>query len=400
MNSWAILHIINAGFLAILMLIHLRFTKKDYQANRLFTVTLFSLAYESFIMFLFASKWILDVPHFGRTGTIALYLIYPSAYLYIRNLLQQEKLKWIDAIHLLPIALYILDFSAYFIQSAEMKRAQMQIDYTTQNLYIAQSPSLFPKYFHFRLRMFLSFIYIILSINTWLNVFLNQSKYEILKENRSILQWTITLCILLVLGVFPASIVDVFSFPIDLAAIQNLSLYVTTILFALVLFFRPDIIYGVRGLWKLEPVQANPVMVEKPAISESNQLNTEAKRVYLKEETVEKLATALQVHLLHDRAYLISNYSITDFSIAVGYPTYQVSAYLNNHLGMNFNEYINAQRIDYLLKQLSEKPEWRAFTLEALGQQVGFNNRYTFLNAFKKSTGETPSVYFKKWKAE
>ena len=62
---------------------------------------------------------------------------------------------------------------------------------------------------------------------------------------------------------------------------------------------------------------------------------------------------------------------------------------------MNFNEYINHQRITYLLGQLTENPEWRLFTLEALGQKVGFNNRYTFLNAFKKVTGETPSVYLK-----
>ena len=140
MNTWAILHIINAGFLAVLMIIHFRFTKKDFQANRLFSLTLFSLAYESFLMFLFSTKLILDVPHFGRTGTLALYLIYPSAYLYVRNLLNQEKLKWTDLIHLLPIVLYVIDFSAYFLQSAEIKRQQMQIDYATDNLYIAQSP--------------------------------------------------------------------------------------------------------------------------------------------------------------------------------------------------------------------------------------------------------------------
>ena len=397
MNTWAILYIINVGFLALLMAVHFRFTKKDIQANRLFTALLFALAYQSFIMFLFATKWILDLPHFGRTGTFALYSIYPLAYLYLRNLLGQEKLKWFDLIHLLPILIYTIDFAEYFLQSAEIKRQQMQLDFSTQNIYIAQSPRLFPKQFHFRFRALLSTLYILLSVITWVKVFYSQKQEEIKTENRSIMQWTFTLCILLVIGVIPGVVVDLFNIPLDLVYIQNASLYVATFSFALFLFFKPDIVYGVKGLWVEEPVKLK-LEDEKLILEDADKVELSIKKTYLKEETVETMAAALQEYLVKDKAFLRNSFSITELSIAIGYPTHQVSAYLNNHLDMNFNEYINSQRINYLLDQLTENPDWRMFTLESLGQKVGFNNRYTFLNAFKKLTGETPSVYLKKFK--
>lgn len=398
MNTWAILHIINVGFIVILMVIHFQFTKKDFQTNRIFTALLFALGYQSLVMFLFSSKLILEVPHFGRTGTFSLYLIYPLAYLYIRNLLGQEKLHWFDLIHLIPILIYMVDFSEYFLQSAELKRQQMQWDFAHKNIFIAQSPRLFPKQFHFRFRALLASIYIILSVITWVKIFYNSDQKEVAVENRSIMQWSATLCILLVVGVIPGIVVDLFNIPIDLGFIQSASLYIATISFALFLFFRPDIIYGVKGLWVEEPVKFTPPEIKEELV-ENIKIDTTIRKTYLKEETVDNLAAALQAYLVKDKAFLINSFSITDLSIAIGYPTHQVSAYLNNHLEMNFNEYINSQRIDYLLKQLAENAEWRVFTLEALGQKVGFNNRYTFLNAFKKVTGETPSGYLKKMKA-
>ncbi len=398
MYTWGILHIINAGFLAVIMMIHLRFTRKDYPVNLIFSLFLFSLAYISFQMFLFSTQWILDIPHFCRTGTFMLYLVYPLAFLYIRKLLYQEGWKWIDLIHFTPALLYLVDFAPYFLQSAEVKRQQLLQDYAQQNVYITSVSWLFNRFFHFQFRAFLSLVYVGLAIRIWVKVFLLQPPTEIRQETRSVMHWTLALCLLLLMGVIPSVIVYLFHIPIRIDIIQNGSIYFATMFFALFLFFRPDIIYGIRGLWVAGensraalPIEPAPLVAE-PLPEEPENIQ---KKVYLKEETVERLAIAIERHFLSDKTYLKNSFSISDLSQAVGCPTHQLSAYLNNYLGMNFNEYINHQRITYLLGQLTENPEWRLFTLEALGQKVGFNNRYTFLNAFKKVTGETPSVYLK-----
>jgi AraC-like DNA-binding protein len=399
MYTWGILHIINAGFLAVIMVVHLRFTRKDYPVNLIFSLFLFSLAYISFQMFLFSTQWILDIPHFCRTGTFMLYLIYPLAFLYIRKLLYQEGLKWIDLIHFTPALLYLVDFAPYFLQSADVKRQQLLQDYAQQNVYITSVSWLFNRFFHFQFRTFLSVVYVALSIHIWVKVFLLQPSSAIKAENRRVMHWTLALCMLLLMGVIPSTIVYLFQIPIRIDTIQNGSLYFATMFCALFLFFRPDIIYGMRGILVTgeysRAVEPAPLVAETVAEPLPEEPESIQKKVYLKEETVERLAIAIERHFLSDKTYLKNSFSISDLSQAVGCPTHQLSAYLNNHLGMNFNEYINHQRIAYLLGQLTENPEWRLFTLEALGQKVGFNNRYTFLNAFKKVTGETPSVYLK-----
>ncbi|MFN5762641.1 MAG: hypothetical protein ACK44U_11215, partial [Sphingobacteriales bacterium] len=92
-------------------------------------------------------------------------------------------------------------------------------------------------------------IYIVLSFREWFNAFYKQKEEEIITENKYIMHWTLALCILLIVGIVPASVVDLFNIPIDLATIQNASIYTITLSFALFLFFRPDVIYGIRDLW-------------------------------------------------------------------------------------------------------------------------------------------------------
>jgi YesN/AraC family two-component response regulator len=61
---------------------------------------------------------------------------------------------------------------------------------------------------------------------------------------------------------------------------------------------------------------------------------------------------------------------------------------------MHFNDVINSYRVNYISEGLKNE-QWETLTLEAVGEMAGFNNRITFLNAFKKFTGVTPSQYVK-----
>ena len=61
---------------------------------------------------------------------------------------------------------------------------------------------------------------------------------------------------------------------------------------------------------------------------------------------------------------------------------------------MHFNDVINSHRVKYISDGLTNE-QWNTLTLEAVAEIAGFNNRITFLNAFKKFTGFTPSQYLK-----
>ena len=118
------LYIINVGFIVIILLIHLSFTRQNFPANRMMSVFLFCLANISLMLLLFSSKWILFVPHFYRTGNFFIYLLYPAAYLYVRKVLNQEGWKKTDLLHLIPAFLYLADYAPFFSMTAAEKLSE------------------------------------------------------------------------------------------------------------------------------------------------------------------------------------------------------------------------------------------------------------------------------------
>ena len=70
------------------------------------------------------------------------------------------------------------------------------------------------------------------------------------------------------------------------------------------------------------------------------------------------------------------------------------STFISQAYEANFNDVINRYRIKYVEEGLKNE-KWNELTLEAIAEKAGFNNRVTFLTAFKKFTGTTPTQYIK-----
>lgn len=58
----------------------------------------------------------------------------------------------------------------------------------------------------------------------------------------------------------------------------------------------------------------------------------------------------------------------------------------------SFSEYINRLRVEKAKKLLSD-PNFDHYTLQAIGEDAGFNSRSTFYRCFKKITGLTPKAF-------
>lgn len=80
------------------------------------------------------------------------------------------------------------------------------------------------------------------------------------------------------------------------------------------------------------------------------------------------------------------------------------SKYLNNILkqykGKTFSQYINDLRINYIIKQLYEKPKYREYKTSYLAEECGFSSREVFTTTFKKITGIPPSYFIENLKRE
>ncbi len=65
---------------------------------------------------------------------------------------------------------------------------------------------------------------------------------------------------------------------------------------------------------------------------------------------------------------------------------------IKNKYNRSFSEYINYLRVEKAKKLLSD-PDYQHYTLQAVGEDAGFNSRSTFYRCFKKITGLTPKAF-------
>lgn len=80
--------------------------------------------------------------------------------------------------------------------------------------------------------------------------------------------------------------------------------------------------------------------------------------------------------------------------------TTYLSKTLNTFQKQSFNQYLNELRIKYALIQLKENSRFRAYTIKAISEEVGYKSINTFIKAFKAKTGLSPSYYIKQLQAK
>ncbi len=112
-----------------------------------------------------------------------------------------------------------------------------------------------------------------------------------------------------------------------------------------------------------------------------------SKRMAEIEETVRK-------HLEEKKSFLRHGYTLKMFSEETQVPVHYLSGFINKYYKMNFNDFINEYRIIFSIDKLLKK-EWMYKKLETIANEAGFNNRNTFISAFKKVTGIKPSEFLK-----
>lgn len=103
---------------------------------------------------------------------------------------------------------------------------------------------------------------------------------------------------------------------------------------------------------------------------------------------VEKLKTLVE----SERPYLNPAVSLRSLADQAEIHPNQLSWLLNEYVGKNFNEFINAARIEHF-KKLVVNPDNSHISLIGLAYESGFNSKTVFNTAFKKEVGMTPKEY-------
>jgi AraC-like DNA-binding protein len=147
-----------------------------------------------------------------------------------------------------------------------------------------------------------------------------------------------------------------------------------------VLIFKPSVLFGsyIGNVTELKR--------EKP------------KRLILREAIILQVQDKFGEFLAHQQ-FLRKNIKLKDLADEFGIQPYVLSAYINEVFHFRFNDLINWYRVQYIKDGLTDQ-QWNLLTLEAIAKKAGFNNRTTFLSAFKKFTGMTPTAFLHAQKKE
>lgn len=112
------------------------------------------------------------------------------------------------------------------------------------------------------------------------------------------------------------------------------------------------------------------------------------------EEILNELEIKLQEILKNEKPYLDKELNLKKLSLLINTSPKHLSQLLNSRYEKNFNDFINAYRVEESRQMLLD-PEMDNLKLEAIAEAAGFNSRASFYAIFKKLTGETPASFRK-----
>jgi YesN/AraC family two-component response regulator len=185
----------------------------------------------------------------------------------------------------------------------------------------------------------------------------------------------------------------------------------------LFLLFNPEVLYGLKGIWIISQEEysetpkdsilyeskfenafekSDPTPEKLFIINEYASSANHIREKYLGVREVENMEKVISNYMNETKAYLEQGFSLPQLAKATNFQLQQVSAFLNQRKGENFNDYINKFRVNHLIGLYEQDATIiDQFTLEHLGKESGFGSRSAFITSFKKFTGQTPSAYFK-----
>lgn len=94
----------------------------------------------------------------------------------------------------------------------------------------------------------------------------------------------------------------------------------------------------------------------------------------------------------HNNYFLRPDANLEDFALNLNHTKTEVVDFIKNQTNDSFIELVNKNRITYF-KNLLKTKQHESFTIEALSEMSGFNNRQSMYNSFKKYEGCSPSEY-------
>ncbi len=372
--------------------------KYNKLANKILSLFFFSIGFSILGYLLIVSEWILYLPILYKVPLPFSYLMYPLLYLYVTSVTTNStvltKKQWL---HFIPFGIAIIDLLPFYFLPLDEKRTIVSaVIHNFSNTYLVDSGFL-PPWFHYLLKQIQSFVYIII---LWVVLLKNNIlKKSIAPESplssqiNEVKNWLIAISSWMSFSYIAFVTLMVFTLLNPGHQITGIYAEIASLIFAFSIFalcmhvfFHPNVLYGFVS-----------VAEEKTARKFNNTLESISKNNKLLLSTEEW--ALIEAEIITKEYYKKKGMSIDRLAIELNLSTRQLSFCINFYKKMKFQDYINAFRLGYVIREF-ENGSIKTNTIEAIGSNAGFGSRSAFFSIFKKQIGCTPLEFIRQKNTE
>lgn len=339
--------------------------KKGVNRVSTFLMSLFVLLNALFILHL--SLYLINSQYyFPNTllfSTVFTFLYGPLIYFYFKITAINYKLKWTDALHVIPALVLFIYISPFYALSS-IEKFVILFDQEDILTYEAN--------FIIGAKILSLVLYALLTYRIYLiSKLKSKKKFKLLWQRNIIAIYVMYVVSFIVYTTITSGIFDIpIFFHLQILIVVGLVFYV-----AYITYVQPEVLKGEVKL--VDPIGL--FKYKSSALTPSYSLE-------LKEELLELLN--------EEKIYKESGISLDLLSERLGTSRHNTSQVINEHFSMNFYELMNKFRIDEAI-QLIENDKDMHLNIIDIAYKVGFNNKVTFNKSFKKVLSITPSEYIK-----
>ena len=170
---------------------------------------------------------------------------------------------------------------------------------------------------------------------------------------------------------------------------------ITFLLFAFVVFIAAFVSYTLFQQNARIVQQYETILKLK---KETKHNNEDIDRLLKLNKISDKLLLDIEHLFNEEKIYLRPNLSIDDVAKMLNTNRDYLSIIINEHYQKSFPGFVNTFRIDDAIEMFKESREggkYANYTIQAIGEEVGFKGKTTFFNTFKQTVGVAPSEYLK-----
>ncbi|HNU32279.1 MAG TPA: AraC family transcriptional regulator [Bacteroidia bacterium] len=365
-NTWTTIFLF-AAIQGIFVSIVFFFVKKENRtANLLLALLtfLFSITLVEYVMYW--TKYLYYFPHFMQLSDGFPFLFGVILLLYFQKVFLQHQFSKKDLWHFLPFALLIIYMLPRYLSTAEVKQAWMMGERVYPSLFywpkfMRNIPVHWVKIAHMSLYAFWIF-----------KMFNGLSKTN--SEVRTWFNWLTGLYIGFIASYTSYFILVKFPFfNSEWDYMISFSMMFTIYFIAWFGYLQPKVFSG---------------FTLKEAVAEPQRYKNSALDI----EVSNEIAGLLDEVMGSKKLYRNSELRLDTLADEVGTSKHYLSQVINEQKGMSFFEYINSLRIAEAKMLLAEKSKKELNVID-VAYMVGFNNKVSFNNTFKKATGKTPTEF-------